>query len=123
MKIKLLGMATLTTLLTISSCKKDTTDYASQANCTGTTPSYTSDIAGILNAHCATSGCHSAASSRAGINLSGYAAASSQFLNNKDNLIAVHHGSGVKPMPEGEAQLSADVINKLDCWVKNGCPQ
>ena len=123
MKFQLLSAALLTVIIVFNSCKKDSTDYASQATCTGTTPTYTNEIADILNSRCAMSGCHSASSAQEGINLSTYASASNQFLTNDDNLIAIHHGSGVKAMPDGEPQMDATTINKLDCWVKNGCPQ
>jgi hypothetical protein len=123
MKLQYLGFVLISGLIVFHSCKKDTTDYASQATCTGTTPTYTNDVAAILNTRCALGGCHNASSAEAGINLSTYASASSQFLNNDDNLTAIHHGSGVKAMPDGEPQMAADIINKLDCWVKNGCPQ
>ncbi len=109
--------------VTFNACKKDAVDYAAQATCSGNIPTYTNDIAFILNTNCTLSGCHNASSAKEGINLSDYASASSQFKNNPDNLASVHHGSGVKPMPDGRPQLAADLINKLDCWVKNGCPQ
>jgi hypothetical protein len=123
MKKEFLALSLLTGLSAFNACKKDAVDYAAQATCTGTTPTYSNEIGTILNTNCALSGCHSASSSSAGINLSDYASASSQFKNNADNLTSVHHGSGVEPMPRGGAKLSADLINKLDCWVKNGCPQ
>lgn len=106
------------------SCKKtDKTDYAANATCTGTTPTYTANIATILDANCASSGCHNASSAKAGIKLDNYANASDQFKNNNKNLIAIHHGNGVDAMPKGASQLSSTLINQLDCWVKNGCPQ
>jgi hypothetical protein len=123
MKKRLLTLSMFAGMVAFTACKKDAVDYAAQATCTGSVPTYTSDIASILNTNCALSGCHNANSAKEGINLSAYEAASSQFINNSNNLISIHHGSGAKPMPEGRPQLSADLINKLDCWVKNGCPQ
>lgn len=106
------------------SCKKtDSTDYAAIAICTGTTPTYNNDVASILNSNCASSGCHNSSSAKAGIKLDTYANASDQFKNNNKNLIAIHHGNGVDAMPKGASQLSSSLINQLDCWVKNGCPQ
>jgi hypothetical protein len=106
-------------------CKKSSTnpDYAASAVCSGTTPTYTAVVQTILNTNCATSGCHSAASAKAGINLSDFANASSQFKSNSKNLASVHHGSGVQSMPKNANKLSDADINKLDCWVKNSCPQ
>ena len=126
MNLKHLFIATILIIATITSCdddETDTTDYAGQATCTGAVPTYTADIAVILNNNCALSSCHNASSARDGINLSDYSNASSQFKNNKKNLIAVHHGSGVDAMPRNASKLSDATINKLGCWVKNGCPQ
>jgi hypothetical protein len=123
MKKSMLVIAAFSGLVTINACKKDSTDYAAQATCTGTTPTYNGEISSIINTHCGDSNCHNASSSKAGINLSTYALASSQFLNNNDILTSIHHGRGVSPMPDNKPQLSSDIINKLDCWVKNGCPQ
>ena len=123
MKKTILNFAIVSGLITVNSCKKDTIDYAAQAVCTGTVPTYTSEIASIIDTHCGDSNCHSANGAKAGINLSTYALASSQFLNNDDVLASIHHGRGVAPMPENNPKLSDDIINKLDCWVKNGCPE
>lgn len=106
----------------ISCSKTDTTDYASIAVCSGSIPTYTSNIAVILNSNCAISGCHNS-SAQAGINLSTYALASAQFKSNSRNLISIHHGSGVESMPRNASKLPDTIINKLDCWVKNNCPQ
>jgi hypothetical protein len=118
-------IAVLCSIVIINSCKKETqnTDFANSANCTGVTPVYSGEISSIINSNCATSGCHSAGSSAAGINLSNYSNASNQFKNNSKNLASIHHASGVEAMPRGASKLSDAVINKLDCWVKNGCPQ
>lgn len=109
-------------ILIIFSCSKtDTTDYAGIAVCSSV-PTYTNNVATILNTSCALSGCHNN-SAKAGINLSNYEQASSQFKTNSKNLISIHHGSGVEAMPRNSAKLSDASINTLDCWVKNSCPQ
>ena len=105
-------------ILVIFSCSKtDSTDYAGNAVCTSV-PTYTSNVAAILNSSCAISGCHNS-SAQAGINLSTYALASSQFKSNSKNLSTIH--SGV--MPRDNNKLSDATINTLDCWVKNSFPQ
>lgn len=110
-------------ILSCYSCKKsEDTNYADAATCTST-PTYTADVAPILNASCATPGCHNASSKRDGIDLSTYASAKSEFTKSNTALASVHHASGVKAMPQGQSKLSDASINKLDCWVKNGCPQ
>jgi restriction endonuclease S subunit len=120
MKLKFTFFALV--IITLISCSKDTTDYAGIAVCTGTTPTYTNSIATILNTNCALSGCYNN-SAKKGIDLSNYNLASNQFKTNSNNLISIHHGSGVEAMPQGRAKMSDADINKLDCWVKNGCPQ
>lgn len=123
MKFKIISILILS--IAVNACKKNTssTDYAANAVCSGTTPTYTSTIASILNNSCASSGCHNNASKKAGISLEGYSNASNQFKTNSKNLAAVHYGSGVQAMPKSAAKLADAIINKLDCWVKNNCPQ
>lgn len=106
-----------------SACNKNKDiNYAEAATCTNT-PTYVADIASILNASCATQGCHNTASKKDGIDLSSYAEAKNVFIKSNTALATVHHASGVKAMPQGQSKLSDASINKLDCWVKNGCPQ
>lgn len=110
-------------IMTVYACKKNTsTNFADDATCTST-PTYSADVAPILNANCATQGCHNASSKREGIDLSTYALAKNEFMKSNTALASVHHASGVKAMPDGQAKLSDATINKLDCWVKNGCPE
>jgi len=123
MKKTIFILTAISGIVAINACKKDSTDYAAQATCTGTTPTYNGEISGLIDTHCGDSNCHSANGSKAGINLSTYALASSQFLNNNDMLTSIHHGRGVAPMPDNKPKLSDDIINRLDCWVKNGCPE
>ena len=84
MKKSILFIVVLSGIIAINACKKDSTDYAAQAVCTGAVPTYSGEIASIIDTHCGDSNCHSANASKAGINLSTYALASSQFLNNND---------------------------------------
>ncbi len=118
---KLLITCMLITL--VFACKKkEDTNFADNAICSST-PTYTTDIAPILNASCANGGCHNAGSKRAGIDLSNYAVAKNEFMKNNTALASVHHASGVKAMPQGQSKLAEASINKLDCWVKNGCQE
>jgi hypothetical protein len=102
-------------------CKKTAdTNFADEATCTST-PTYKTDIAPILNASCATGGCHNAGTKQGGIDLSNYNVAKNEFTKSNTALASVHHASGVDAMPDGQSKLSDATINKLDCWVKNGC--
>jgi hypothetical protein len=102
-----------------SSCKKKKiTTY----DCTGVTPTYTADVKSILDAHCATSGCHSAASHAKGIDLSSYSSSNNAAGN--DNFIgSIQHASGYNAMPQGASQLDDATIKTLSCWVQNGRPE
>ena len=111
--------------IAVFACNKTSSnpDYVANAVCTGTTPTYNTNISSIINTSCATSGCHNDATRKSGISLQGYSNASSQFKNNSKNLASINHGSGVDPMPQGAPKLADSNIKKLECWVKNGTPQ
>lgn len=91
-------------------------------DCTGVTPTYTADIKSIIDANCATSGCHNAASHQEGIDLSTYAKVKSE--SEKDRFLgAIQHKSGYQPMPDDAPKLSDALIQKISCWVQNGQPE
>lgn len=127
MKRNFLKFSLIITLIgLLGNCAKDnSTDYLEQADCTGIDASantYTNSIKAILDAQCATSGCHDALTQSENINLTTFASSKSAFQNT-NCLCSIHHGSGCKPMPDGSAQLSDAVIQKIDCWAKNGYQQ
>lgn len=112
---------TIFIILFAIACKKTAdTNYADEAKC-NSTPTYTTDIAPILNASCAIGGCHNASTKQKGIDLSNYNVAKNEFTKSNTALASVHHASGVDAMPDGQTKLPDATINKLDCWVKNGC--
>ena len=49
-----------------------TSTTTTTTDCTGITPTYTNDIASVMNNSCALSGCHNSSSKSAGIDLSTY---------------------------------------------------
>jgi hypothetical protein len=108
----------LTALMWVSCAKDDT----SSSTCTGTTPTYTADIAPVFNASCAYAGCHAGSFPSEGLDLSTYAKAKSASLNGKV-LASVKHQSGVTAMPIGAPKLSDVLISKIDCWIQNGAPE
>jgi len=102
-----------------SSCnKKEITKY----DCTGITPTYTSNVKSILDANCAFSGCHNASSKADGIDLSSYSSAKSQSSNDKF-LGSIQHISGYDDMPQNASKLDDATIKTLSCWVQNGSPE
>jgi len=112
-------MAGFCLFLLVSCNKEDTPDTV---DCTGLTPTYTSDIKTILDASCAKSGCHDATSMANNINLSTYTSARNVSQGNRF-LGAVQHKSGFMPMPQDGPKLSQDKIDLLTCWVQNGSPE
>jgi mono/diheme cytochrome c family protein len=118
MKKLTLSLVAISLLGILAQCKKETTTI----DCSGTTPTYVKDVKPILDANCASSGCHGAANPSDGINLSTYAAAknaggSSKFLD------SIQHNGGAKAMPKGGSKMSDDKIKVLYCWVQNGMPE
>ncbi|MBI1226948.1 MAG: hypothetical protein GC192_17080 [Bacteroidetes bacterium] len=108
----------------VAACKKDSNnvDYSANADCSAIVTAdntYTNGISDILDANCATAGCHNALSASNGVDMSDYAKSKNAFVN-KDALCTIHHGSGCKAMPDGRPKLSDAIINQIDCWVKNG---
>ncbi len=112
-------IATALSLLFVIACQKvSTTTY----DCTGTAPTYTTDIKPIMDANCALSGCHNAASREAGFDLSNYngvvsASASAAFLG------AIEHLSRYDAMPRNASKLDDALIKKIYCWANNGKAQ
>jgi hypothetical protein len=90
-------------------------------DCTGVNPTYTSDIKSILDARCASSGCHNGASSAAGVVLDNYNDVVSESKKNKF-MGSIRHSSGYNPMPVG-GKLDDVSIKKIACWIQNGRPQ
>jgi hypothetical protein len=127
MKTKFFLWAFFTGILALSSCEDNsmtTADYIAAADCT-TTPSATNTYAltvkAILDASCATSGCHDATTKAHSLDLSTYDTAKASFQNH-EVLCSINHGKGCDPMPEGGSKLSDAYILLLECWAKNNYP-
>ncbi len=118
--------------LLIVACGDDTNDtpnpnanstYTEAADCTSNNPTYTNDIKAILDANCATAGCHNATTASSGIDLSDYNGSASA-VNTSSFLCSIHHGDGdCSHMPQGGPKMSDANITAITCWVKNGMPQ
>ena len=128
MKPTLLLLLT-TTIVLLGACHKDhlhlgqsNSEYMDATDCTGQTPTYTADVAPILNTHCALSGCHTALTPSHGLNLDGYQAAKNNF-NLHQLLCAINHGDDCNPMPRNQPKLDDASILAITCWAKNGFPQ
>jgi hypothetical protein len=99
--------------------------------------SFINDVQPILSASCATSGCHSATTSAAGLNLSSSAysrivnVSSSQMSTlflikpmDPDNsyLLRKIKGTGINgsQMPRGSSPLAVEVITVIENWIRQG---
>ena len=117
-KIKICVGLVIISIACIISCTKTATPTT--YNCT-TTYSYAKDIAPILNASCATVGCHNAATKADGYDLSSYTAVKS--ANSSKVIGSMQQISGFEAMPRGANKLHDTLIMKLSCWYNNGTPQ
>lgn len=117
--VKIFSTLSISFLLLFASCSKD---EETKVDCSGTTPTYTGDIAPIINLTCAISGCHSAIFPADGLDLSNYIKVKSASINGKV-LQSIKHLSGVEAMPQDAAKLSVDKITKVECWIQAGAPE
>jgi hypothetical protein len=107
------------TVTIFSSCK----DQAPEVyDCTGVTPTYTTNVKPILDAKCATSGCHNSATKKEGYDFSNYASASSGSKN-EAFLGSIQHKRGFEEMPHDAPKLDENSVKILSCWVQNGSPE
>ncbi len=84
---------------------------------------YTKDIKAIMDQSCATGGCHDAGTASGSIILETYDQVKDQALNGVCFLTSIKWESGCSTMPQGQAQLSAETIDKIDCWIENNTPE
>ena len=108
--------------LTVSALACNNEDPVDTVDCTGLTPTYTSDVKAILDVSCAKSGCHDTEFHENGYDFSTYATAKSAAQGDRF-LGAIQHKSGFEPMPQNSGKLSQANIDLLTCWVQNGCPE
>jgi hypothetical protein len=112
-------------LLTVESCYQDKADVLyPDATCIIAGVTYTNFVSGIMNAQCATSGCHAAANPASGINLSTYAATKAYATASKAAYLgSMRHASGYSNMPKGASQMPACTVNKIEAWITAGMLQ
>lgn len=107
-------------MIVLVSCNPegDLTTY----DCATTAPTYTVIVKPILDAKCATSGCHNASSAKDGIDLSTYELCKTE--SQKDRFRGcIQHITGYEAMPEGGAKLDETTVQIISCWVQNGSPE
>jgi len=105
----------------ISACTKDTVTNV-EGMCDTSAVTYSSDVADILNASCAITGCHVSGSQTPLMSDFASASAASTAPN---FLGAIKHEAGFTPMPfpPGSSQLEPCKIEMLEAWVEAGSPE
>ena len=104
---------------TITSCEKDKTQLpepVTPEQCPDTI-SFSGIVEPIIQANCATSGCHNVFTAAAGYNLEGYGNISA---NANAILNVINHEPGPTPMPYNMPKLNDSIIGQFDCWVVQG---
>ncbi|ASS48877.1 MAG: hypothetical protein A3D31_05935 [Candidatus Fluviicola riflensis] len=107
----------VTTLTIVESCSKDNVvDYYGLGNCTDTV-SFAAKIEPLINANCATSGCHDATTAE-----SGYDFTTHQSIADNAEIMynAMSWQPGTAPMPDGGDQLTDSLIQQFSCWMSQG---
>ncbi len=114
--MKIFGISIfLFALIGLAACQKTA---VSTSDCTGTTPTYLTNVKSILDSKCVS--CHSTGNQSGGIDLSNY----SSCKNAKDKIVgSVQHASGFSAMPQGGAKLDDATIKTINCWSQNGAPE
>jgi hypothetical protein len=80
-------------------------------------------VSPIISAKCGTSGCHSATSKAAGINLGNYDAIKAYITSSKTTFLgSIKRTSGYSIMPKGDAKLPDCDISKIESWITAAMP-
>ena len=88
-----------------------------KVNCNASN-SYTSNIKGLVDMHCAKT-CHSASRHADGIDLSTYETLTEEAIKPRF-MAAIKHQMLATPMPLKAAKLSDSTIQVIECWIENG---
>ena len=110
--IQLILVSIVFVVALFSSCKKGKEEVI---DCTGVSPSYTSDVKPIINANCLSSGCHSAGSSNG--DYTTYDGLKKVALSGSLERRVVTN----KSMPVS-SPLSLEDRKKIKCWISSGSP-
>ncbi len=120
MKNAVLITLTLLFALTWFSCTKDKTPLCAQANSTDT---YTNSVKVILDAECATAGCHNTTTGSAGIILDNYTSAANAAKNEARFFCSIKFEC-TPTMPQGYSfPIDSASIVALEKWRDNCFPQ
>jgi hypothetical protein len=117
MKQSIFLFGTLLCLLTVVKCSKDKAPDPNvvTAQCDSTTTKYSVKVKPILDANCATSGCHDAATQQSGYDYSSYTTAKT----GADRALCKMDGSCGSVMPP-TGQLADSLIQVIKDWKNQG---
>lgn len=116
-KEKLLALITISASL--SACAYLKKDVVKAPCVIGTTVSYNTDVAPIIQANCFQ--CHSSASNISGILLETHAELKA-YAQNGFLYGTINHASGFSEMPQGAAKLDDCTIATIKQWIDDGAP-
>jgi uncharacterized membrane protein len=99
---------------TFSACYYDNAAvlYPGSVNCSGATPSFSTQVNPLVQSRCALGGCHASGATNTGGALTNFTQISSKALSVKTTVL---NGS----MPKGST-LTAAEKKLISCWVDNG---
>lgn len=87
--------------------------------CDTTTVTFTADILPIMNAKCATAGCHDSQTKQNGYDMGTYAGV--KMVVDDGKLVGcIRWDNGFLPMPQGMTKVDDCSINKIVRWVNQG---
>lgn len=114
MKKLITGILLVSGLTLMSSCYYDTAEllYPGGTNCSGVSPSFSTEVSALIQSRCATAGCHDATATNTGGPLTNYTQIKNKAASIKTSVL---NGS----MPQGST-LTAAEKKTISCWVDNG---
>ena len=121
----LLALLLLGLLAALSGCYADNEEdlypKAPTSSCDTTDVKYSTTVKPIIEANCATAGCHAGNPAPGGYNFETHAGLL-VTINNGRLLGSIRHASGYSPMPKNAAKLPDCSINQIAAWVNAGAP-
>ncbi len=121
--LKFLLSFVLIVFFSITSCYYDVESelYPDTTTCDSSNTKFSTFVSPLIVSKCATSGCHNASSSAAGINLEGYNNIKNYITRSQSTFFgSIKHSSGFSAMPKGGSKISNCDITKLQLWVDGG---
>ena len=106
--------------MVLISCAKDKTPVITEIVLDSVCPDtvfYETEIKTLMDQNCSTSGCHDPVTHAQGLDLSTYA---NVATNAQAILASMKPDAQPLPMPLGQNLLPDSVVQRFDCWIKQG---